>query len=301
MSEVVLTCIIPVSQVNPYFGRLSSLILNLNRFKQIQTILVHDVHDSESSILIDSLLHKLPKDRLTFLEGTFGSPGEARNSALELVATPWVIFTDGDDSIFPDKYLQILHAAIESAADIAIAGIKVTDFVDTSRTSTHLINPLLSIQENLSLMPAFTRVLYRTNFIKGLRFPNFLMAEDQCFLFSVLQRKPKFFVSDEIVYEYFVGRPSQLTSKSSPAILDLRKSIECILQPFGKLDKELIETGYIFLFRLVATLIRRLGFSSLPILYQLAPRILYVSIAHPSYFLHSLKKFLLFRKALISA
>lgn len=300
MDHRILTCIIPVTRVFSYFNRLSLLVKEISSFEQIELIVIHDVQDPDSTQLLNSILDDFPEDRLKYFSGIFGNPGDTRNFAMGFVSTPWLIFVDGDDYIFTSHYLEVLKDAIEAEADIAVAGIRVTNINNPNQYSDHTISQHITVEENLSLMPAFTRLIYNTNFVKGLIFPSLSMAEDQCFLFSVLLRKPKFFVSNKIVYEYFVGSTSQLTV-SSRALRDLRKSIKILLQRFDSVPSELTGVAFIFLLRQLATLIARSKNSLLYIIIILLPNVFQLIIKHPFVFFQSLRKILYFRKALIIA
>lgn len=300
MNGAILTCIVTVSRVTPYFDRLSQLLQEVSSVEQIELIIVHDVQDENSAKLIDSIVARLPVPKITLLAGFFGNPGEARNFALKHVTTPWLIFTDGDDRIFPDAYLKVLEGCMLDCADIAVAGIRVSDVKYPLHSSDHIVDLRVSVEESLGLMPAFTRLIYNTKFIEGLVFPSFLMAEDQCFLFSVLQRRPKFFVSDEIVYEYFTGGSTQLTASVS-AINDLKRSIKYLVNSLNGIDVDLLELGFIFVFKQMVTFVLRKRLSSILELAPLFPRLLYFCFRNPIVFLNSIRKIVFYRKALINA
>lgn len=298
MKKTILTCIVPVTKVQPYLARISNLISEIAKFDKIALILVHDIQDDYSSLVLDQLLKDFPKERITYLVGTFGNPGDARNFALERVSTPWLFFADGDDLIYPDKYLKVLAETISFGCDLAVSGIRITSLKDQDVSRDHLINPRLSIQENLALLPAFTRIIYRSDFIQGVRFPSSAMAEDQCFLFSILERKPKIWVSNEIVYEYFIGNPSQLSSSSAP-MLDLRESLLFFVRSFSSDNEKLFGASFIFLIRQIYTFSSRLRFGSLPFLIVLAPRLFWLILSHPIHFSFSLSKVFFFSKGLV--
>lgn len=53
--------------------------------------------------------------QVNFLEGSFKTPGEARNFALREIRTPWVLFLD-DDVLLPENYLSLsdeIRASLE--------------------------------------------------------------------------------------------------------------------------------------------------------------------------------------------
>ena len=295
---MILTCIVPVTKIEPYLVRISNLISEIAKYDEIALILVHDIQDNYSSPVLDQLLKDFPQERITYLVGTFGNPGDTRNFALERISTPWLFFADGDDLIYPDRYLKVLGETISLGCDLAVSGIRITSVKDEEVSRDHLINPRLSIQENLALLPAFTRIIYRSDFIQGVRFPSLAMAEDQCFLFSILERKPKIWVSEEIVYEYFIGSPSQLSSSSVP-MLDLRESLLFFVRSFSKDNEKLFGASFIFLIRQIYTFTSRVKFRSLPFLIVLFPRFLWLILSHPIRFSFSLSKVFFFRKGLV--
>ncbi len=97
----------------------SVIIVTYKRIQLLSQILSQLKHLNSVYVVINGdfspTYHQVKKDNpnVTFLEGTFNTPGEARNFALRSVHTPWTLFLD-DDVILPDNYLQYSKEIIKS-------------------------------------------------------------------------------------------------------------------------------------------------------------------------------------------
>ena len=164
---------------------------------------------SQVSEWVSSQFH-LPSVKI--IEGRYGNPGSARNAGLDYLKGTkegWILFVDYDDFLFVTEAIKaISRKKVGSDPDILICQYETVDDRDTkvklrikTRTTFQLV-----------LRLGFWRVIYRTEFLSDVRFPKLRMAEDQVFFSRVMAKNPRVDFRTEILYQYRVGRDSQLTS-----------------------------------------------------------------------------------------
>jgi glycosyltransferase involved in cell wall biosynthesis len=161
-----------------------------------------------------------------FLCGDFGSPGDARNAGLSASESEWVCFLDSDDEIDLTQVQSLVSEAGKNDADVAIGGL-IIRFGRQQTENKYYIDHHLALFDNLSLTPAFTRMVFRKVFLQGVIFPNFKMAEDQCFVLDLFRLTPKVHCSEIYFYTYNVGISLQAT-KDLVSLKDLSKSVNYI-------------------------------------------------------------------------
>jgi glycosyltransferase involved in cell wall biosynthesis len=221
-------------------------------------IIVSDSELDSDHHLVRKIIEVSPNPSAVFVSGQFGGPGSARNAGISASDSEWICFLDSDDDIDLTKVHSLIYEAEKEYAGIAIGGLIL-------RVQSHLtekkyfFDSQLSLFENISLTPAFTRMVFRRNILQGLIFPNFRMAEDQCFIFDLFSLEPKVFLREIYFYVYNIGISEQAT-KNSTSMKDLSKSVMYI---FGRLkvsDLQMRQVGITMILRQSWTYFSSLGF-----------------------------------------
>lgn len=194
----------------------------------------------------DYLRSHFSNNLFSFVRGNFNSPGLARNAALSKLNVEWIGFCDGDDSINVDALSWLAQYGTANQLDLVVANLEARDKDGLNNNKTHGVFSGLPIPVSLSIFPAFTRIVYRVNFIREIYFPEYKLGEDQCFLFEILCKAPKSGYIDTTIYLYNRNVQGQLTSKRENC-LELLKSVHRIEQ----LNRE-----YHFKYNLIASIMK---------------------------------------------
>jgi hypothetical protein len=205
MNNHTLTVIIPVTSAE---NKIKYLKNTLNKaFKcQYNVILVHDIKDSRSSLIINEII-KVYKN-ITLVEGYFGNAGTARNAGLKLVQTRWVVFWDSDDIIRLNEFQFALKKTVNEKSDIGIGNFDINDLSKKRKKQRSITN----LDSNLIKYPGIWRYIFSYNFIKGIEFEDLLLGEDILFICEVWSRNPKISFTDKSIYSYSINFPGQTTS-----------------------------------------------------------------------------------------
>ncbi len=219
--EALLSVVVPVSKMSGRLGNLSSW-LNHELDPRIEVVLVHDMQDEKTGPELRELVSWAGGRKIRLLERQFGSPGAARNAGALLVKTKWIAFWDSDDIPNTGTVLgELLTLKIEP--EILIGNFKIQTI-----TNRYEVVHSSRIQQ-VGLSPGLWRMVFLTNSIVGITFPEYKMAEDQVFLAKLRLGSRAIQYSDAFFYTYFRGDPNQLTANKDftnrEALIDLRKLI----------------------------------------------------------------------------
>lgn len=208
-----LCAIIPVSKMAGRLHNLKSTISN-GLPLGIQFIIVHDHQDLVTGVEIKTIISSIDSEDIKFVEGKFGSPGSARNAGLKLANRDWVTFWDSDDLPEISAFLVMVENANSRELDVAVGSFEIISDLDNAIIGSQILSSdLTRAKMQIASKPGIWRFAFRTKSISGIEFPDLRMAEDQVFLAKVGIGKVKFFITEEIVYKYFMGGPNHLTSQ----------------------------------------------------------------------------------------
>ncbi len=226
--EALLSVVVPVSKMSGRLGNLSRW-LNHELDPRIEVVLVHDMQDEKTGPELRRLVAWAGGSRIRLLENQFGSPGAARNAGALLVETKWIAFWDSDDIPNTGTILgELLSLKIEPE-------ILIGNFIVQTITRKYEVLHSSRIQQ-VGLSPGLWRMVFLTNSINGITFPEYKMAEDQVYLAKLRIGSRAIHYSDAFFYTYFRGDPNQLTSNKDltnrKALIDLRELIS--QKPFEK-------------------------------------------------------------------
>ena len=268
-----LTVIVPITQMA---GRMSNLNIWFSEAVNLpmNIVIVHDIQDHHTSREIEELVKNHSQLDVEVIEGTFGSPGLARNAGLTCPLATWTAFWDADDLPAPREALAAI-AQTNMQSEVIIG-----NFTINSPEGTVNRNHKKRL-ENVALNPGLWRIIIRSTELAGISFSAERMGEDQLFLVDLNLGSKKIFFSDKIFYQYFQGSPMQLTSNQE-SINHVEKTLKLVRSRF-KQDKKLQNRfSEVILMRLLITTIFRTKNSNricliiryTPVIFQLNPRTL---------------------------
>jgi glycosyltransferase involved in cell wall biosynthesis len=213
---VVLTIVVPVHNM---FGRLHNLkSWVIIKADEVEVILVHD--DDSEDAQTQSELDEIKKlgENIRVIRGNYGGPGAARNAGKSLARGPWLSFADSDDFVYVSELTNLVKSFTQG--DFLIVGSY--EKYSLGKVQVHRVGSEIDIALELG----HWRIVYPRKAIQNIFFPNFYLGEDQVFFAKVYALVPLIHFSSEIIYEYFVGIPGQLTeSVNLSDLLSTRKML----------------------------------------------------------------------------
>ncbi len=206
-----LTAIIPIADIADRTDKLEN-ILSQSSKGNVNIILVHDIQDLNNCPIIKSIFNNYSRDSDIYIEGFYGTAGQARNAGFQLCKTEWVCFWDSDDQVFVDKFIDMVDDADKLKYEIAMGLISVKS--EKKSTLPCLSDKLVQnifFDLQIANFPAFTRMAFRTPLIKANPFPDIKIGEDLIFLLSLNLPVKRIYLSNSEVYRYFIGSKYQTT------------------------------------------------------------------------------------------
>lgn len=176
-------------------------------------IVVHDLNDGETLISLSSMMENLGISDYKIVEGFFGCPGYTRNRGLEECNSDWVLFWDCDDKLNHFELMRILERFLldkRFGINFIINDFNFVDLSTSKKRRVHTKNFL-----TMAIYPGIWRIVIRRERIGNLQFSNLIMGEDQAFLAELNISTNEVYFSNQIVYDYVIGNPNQITSKHS--------------------------------------------------------------------------------------
>ncbi len=205
--EKSLCVIVPLTKMAGRFSNLESW-LSASADPEMEIILVHDIQDSRTASELELLVKKQHHLDIKIIEGTFGSPGLARNAGLENSVSKWVTFWDSDDlPNTQNAFAAIANAYSETEVIIGNFTISYPGWESTFQHQERL--------ESVALNPGLWRMIIRRTSLQGVSFCSTRMGEDQLFLIDLNLASKKIYFSDLNFYKYFQGESKQLTSNQN--------------------------------------------------------------------------------------
>jgi hypothetical protein len=207
--ELNLTVVVPISEMA---GRLQFLAswLPSALSRGINVTIVHDIRDDITGQELQSLLRVHRSPLLEFIEGKFGSPGEARNAGMRNLQTGWITFWDSDDVPYVENFSLMVNSAVEAGAEIAI-GEYVSCSSKNGRQTQHRLDSDHNLEEITSAVGIW-RMAFRAELVQHHRFIDSLMGEDLIFFVELNPQSREILFYRFPVYEYQVGSPTSLTN-----------------------------------------------------------------------------------------
>ena len=248
LNAPILSVIVPMTRMAGRMANLDRWLFNSGDLP-ITIVIVHDIQDALTAVELRNLVAKYSHLEIEMIEGTYGAPGLARNAGLKRPLATWTAFWDSDDLPIPRNALKAI-ADTDSKTEVIIG-----NFIVTSDKGTETFEHGTSL-ETVALNPGLWRMLIRSSILEGVSFSSTQMGEDQLFLVDLNLGSRKIYFSKSLIYEYFRGKPWQLTSNQD-SINDVENTFKLVYERLRSKKNLLNVFSRIVLMRLFTTTIVR--------------------------------------------
>ncbi|MFF6913289.1 glycosyltransferase [Streptomyces sp. NPDC012466] len=189
-----------------------------------EVVAVDDCSTDGSAGLLDRLAASEPRLKVIRRRVNSGGCGTPRNTGLDAVTAPYVMFLDSDDVLPPGAVDALLEAVSGAHAEVA-SGLCVRREVPSGREvpwqarlyAMHAVVPHPAQRPRLVHDTLCVNKLYRTRFLRahGIRFPEGRFPyEDVVFTARVLAAAPRIALVPDRVYVWHVRRSAERLSIS---------------------------------------------------------------------------------------
>ena len=189
-----------------------------------EVVAVDDCSTDGSTGLLDRLAASEPRLKVIRRRANSGGCGTPRNTGLDAVTSPYVMFLDSDDVLPPGAVDALLDAATGAHAEVA-SGLCVRRELPSGREvpwqarlyALHAAVPHPAQRPRLVHDTLCVNKLYRTGFLRehGIRFPEGRFPyEDVVFTARVLAATPRIALVPDRVYVWHVRRSAERLSIS---------------------------------------------------------------------------------------
>jgi glycosyltransferase involved in cell wall biosynthesis len=189
-----------------------------------EVVAVDDCSKDGSAGLLDRLAASEPRLKVIRRRVNSGGCGTPRNTGLDAVTSPYVMFLDSDDVLPPGAVDALLEAAAGAHAEVA-GGLCVRRELPSGREvpwqarlyALHAVVPHPARRTRLVHDTLCVNKLYRTAFLRahGIRFPEGRFPyEDVVFTARVLAAAPRIALVPDRVYVWHVRRSAERLSIS---------------------------------------------------------------------------------------
>ncbi len=187
-------------------------------FENIEVIIVDDYSTDNTQKMIDDYCNKYENIK-TFESGKkTGTPGRARNIAINKASADYIMFIDHDDKYLPETVEKLYNAIIDNKSQVAIG--KFQTFGDNYIVTEDWITEdviLNSIDENLLFFSInnIWRMIFPKEFLikNNITFPEGVFAEDLTFMIDSFINANKIVFINDIIYNFRL-RTGETTSTS---------------------------------------------------------------------------------------
>jgi glycosyltransferase involved in cell wall biosynthesis len=229
MSEITLSVIIPVTRMSGKLSNLKKTFEDCSE-KDIEFVIVHDEQDEDTQNELEELITNFRDLRIRLFRKTFNSPGMARNYGISKSIGLWFCFSDSDDVPCTSNLIKVALNADKANADVGIGSL----IIQFENRQTLVESNFLKEISRKSLgtfvqNPSFTRFVFKSEKFKSVEFPKCRMAEDQVYLARTNFLDHKIYLSNLILYKYFVDLPNQAT-KNKKSLKELSDSLPLLYE-----------------------------------------------------------------------
>lgn len=206
-----ISIIIPVYNLEQCLEECLQSVIN-QTYPNLEIILIND-GSTDNSLEICSRYKKIDNRRIAIVNIKNHGVSYARNLGLKLATGSFISFIDGDD-IVEEDFIETLYQPFvnDDSIDVAIVGSKTLSkngrplFSYSSNeimtiTGESAIKMYLSRDSASSIGTSSVNKLYKRQILANVFFDeNLIVAEDAKFVFDVISKAKKIFISDEIKY-----------------------------------------------------------------------------------------------------
>lgn len=222
-----LSIIVPVYNVEKYLDKCLSSILS-QTFTDFELILIDDGSTDGSGEICDKYAET--DERIRVFHKTNGGLSSARNLGIRVSHGDFIGFCDSDDWIQADMFSELMSAALNNHADIAICRLQristqgvVSETIGYANYCT--LDNCIAIKEILrdEPMPSYAvNKIYKKELFNGIEYPLDRYFEDTATTYKLVSRANKVAVTPYIGYNYLYNPNSLCNNKN----MDYRKIVK---------------------------------------------------------------------------
>jgi len=255
-----ITAIIPLHNWDKVSDNIKHLI-NLKDIHKFKIIFILDSCPPYAENDLKELLFPTKNINFIVLNRDYNSAGESRNEGLSIIDTEWLCFWDSDDLPNLSGFYNLYTSVSSENVDLVVGQIRTTYLRNgleikskTTKTSSHL---------TLALDLGFTRILYRSLFIKELFFSKYKIGEDILFLAEIICKKPSIIFSQALVYNYL--NSNWIINKTDTTLVyKLLQLYSRLVEAKSMQKDELVKAFYLLvIFKLLIGILKRVVFENL--------------------------------------
>ena len=255
-----ITAIIPVHDWNKVSDNIKYLV-NLKDIHKFKLIFILDSCPLHAENDLKEILFSTKNINFIVLNRNYNSAAESRNEGISIVDTEWLCFWDSDDLPNLNEFYNLYTSVSSENVDLIVGQIR-TDYLrsglkiksKTTKTRSHL---------TLALDLGFTRILYRSLFIKELFFLKYKIGEDILFLAEIICKKPSIIFSQALVYNYF--NSNWIINKTDTTLVCKLLQLYSRLVVAKSMQKDELVKGFYLLvtFKVLLSILKRVIFKNL--------------------------------------
>lgn len=214
-----LSIIVPVYNVEKYLDKCLSSILS-QTFTDFELVLVDDGSTDGSGEICDRYAES--DNRIHVIHKKNGGLSSARNQGIITARGEYIGFCDSDDWVEPDMYKELMSAALNESADIAICRLqRITsqgNILDTiGYTNYCTLDNCTATKEILrdEPMPSYAvNKVYKRSLFEKIEYPLDRYFEDTATTYKLVSRANKIATTPYIGYNYLYNPDSLSNNKS---------------------------------------------------------------------------------------
>lgn len=226
-----LSLIVPVGPMRNDWENMFSCIAQSISRNQLELIVVHQDYSHDSCSIWNQKFQTLCETKMicTDVEG----PGAGRNRGLKVATSIWSVFWDSDDFVYIDTILEAIRENLNVSRTI-IGNYETADANGTIIEEKQQASRILELGLNVGLW----RMVFHTDLITAVKFPETMMAEDQVFFYRANLKDEDSQFSNQVFYQYRMDNNERLTRNQS-SLQHLGKSIRIMFGEFAGVNKDL--------------------------------------------------------------
>ena len=206
----VLTIVVPIASYSTRYENLLKWI-SACQDNRIEIVICYDRHGSDESNFIKDF-EGIRSRNSRIIEGTFLSPGSARNAGLDQAIGDWIIFCDSDDNVNVESWDEFITGICDYSSSTLVAfNFSVTDSKRKIAQFKFSKKSHAMAFGNFATIPGLWRLCFNRRAIGSTRFTNIRLGEDILFLIEFLSLGQRITYSNLYFYTYFVAHENQLT------------------------------------------------------------------------------------------
>lgn len=226
-----LSIIVPIYNSEKTLSRCIDSILQQS-FRDFELLLVDDGSTDRSGRMAEELC--LSDDRIRVIHKENGGLSDARNAGMEIATGNYITFVDSDDEVACDTYLK-LTKTLKNHPEADILEYPVTERKGCPNQNIFIPNEKLYLdaldwlaEKGLEHCWACNKV-FKTSFIKDIRFLKGKHYEDVYFIGQAITRKPKIYTSRKGMYIYHWNDQGIVAKNDMQALLEAQLSVVATL------------------------------------------------------------------------